>query len=244
MTRPRRSPAVAGRSSPRSAQRDQQVEREQSQRDGSSQRPERALRDCRGERLQAGAGVSAGRLRARAAWRRRLSAWRPFSGPYRPGGCCGETGGRPNSSAASPVAACGGGDKQPEPVQRLGRRQDGVSRHCGRTPADSATSRRSISTNRPDSGRFDQSALAVTWNSTIRPAPARRRVTSGVPSASVAQVWAASVRRGFGEHLPGHRHVRRNRAARRTASRAGTAPSRPAGSRTARRRAGGRRPAA
>ncbi len=39
------------------------------------------------------------------------------------------------------------------------------------TPTESATSRRSISTNRPDSGRSDQSALAVTWNSTMRPAP-------------------------------------------------------------------------
>ena len=49
-----------------------------------------------------------------------------------------------------------------------------------------------MSTNRPESGRSDQSALAVTWNSTMRPAPRACCVTSGVPSASCAQVWLAS----------------------------------------------------
>ena len=67
-----------------------------------------------------------------------------------------------------PAAAC---RQQAEPVQRLGRRQHACCPRCVATPADSATSRRSMSTNRPDSGRLDQSALAVTWNSTIRPAP-------------------------------------------------------------------------
>ena len=56
------------------------------------------------------------------------------------------------------------------------------------TPAASRLSRPSISTNRPDKGRFDQSAFAVTWNSTTRPAPSRRAVTTGVPSVSVAQL--------------------------------------------------------
>src|SRR5215813_11365374 len=48
------------------------------------------------------------------------------------------------------------------------------------------TVRRSISTKRPDSGRFDQSEFAVTWNSTIQPSPLRDAVTRGVPSASLA----------------------------------------------------------
>ena len=42
--------------------------------------------------------------------------------------------------------------------------------------------RRSISTNRPDSGRFDQSELAVTWKKITWPLPRLAAVTSGVPS--------------------------------------------------------------
>src|SRR5688572_12890015 len=53
------------------------------------------------------------------------------------------------------------------------------------------TARRSISTNRPDSGRFDQSEFAVTWNSTIQPSPRLDAVTRGVPSASLAQICAS-----------------------------------------------------
>ena len=51
--------------------------------------------------------------------------------------------------------------------------------------------RLSMSTKAPDSGRFDQRVSAVTWNSTITPLPRRLAVTSGVPSASVAQVRSA-----------------------------------------------------
>src|SRR5262249_53582 len=53
------------------------------------------------------------------------------------------------------------------------------------------TSRGSISTKLPDSGRSDQRVSAVTWNSTIMPLPRFTAVTSGVPSASVAQVRSA-----------------------------------------------------
>src|SRR5665213_2220493 len=59
------------------------------------------------------------------------------------------------------------------------------------TPSLSATIRRSISTKRPDSARFDHSALAVVWTSTIQPWPCFSAVTSGVPSASRAQVLPA-----------------------------------------------------
>jgi hypothetical protein len=41
---------------------------------------------------------------------------------------------------------------------------------------------------RPERGRLDQSALAVTWNSTTLPCPSGARVTSGVPSVSEAMV--------------------------------------------------------
>ena len=52
--------------------------------------------------------------------------------------------------------------------------------------------RRSISTKLPDSGRSDQRVSAVTWKSTIMPLPRFTAVTSGVPSASVAQVRSIS----------------------------------------------------
>ena len=53
-----------------------------------------------------------------------------------------------------------------------------------------------MSTNAPDSGRFDQRVSALTWNSTIMPLPRGCAVTSGVPSASVAQVRSVSVASG------------------------------------------------
>ena len=56
--------------------------------------------------------------------------------------------------------------------------------------------RLSMSTKAPDSGRSDQRVSPVTWNSTIRPLPRRAAVTSGVPSASVAQVFSLSVASG------------------------------------------------
>ena len=60
----------------------------------------------------------------------------------------------------------------------------------------SATMRLSMSTKAPDSGRSDQRVSAVTWNSTITPLPRRAAVTSGVPSASVAQVRSVSPESG------------------------------------------------
>ena len=94
------------------------------------------------------------------------------------------------SSARRPVAACGGADSRPKPSS-VSAGASTLASEIGATPADSATSRRSMSTNSPDNGRLDQSALAVTWNSTTRPAPRVACVTSGVPSASAAQVWPA-----------------------------------------------------
>src|SRR5690606_36085187 len=49
--------------------------------------------------------------------------------------------------------------------------------------------RRSISTNSPESGRLDQSELAVTWNSTSWLSPSALAVTRGVPSASLAHTF-------------------------------------------------------
>ena len=53
-----------------------------------------------------------------------------------------------------------------------------------------------MSMNSPDSARLDQSAFAVVWNRTIRPDPRAASVTSGVPSASAAQVWLCSSAEG------------------------------------------------
>ena len=51
--------------------------------------------------------------------------------------------------------------------------------------------RRSISTNRPDSGRFDQSELAVTWKKITWPSPRLAAVTSGVPSFRRAHTFTS-----------------------------------------------------
>ena len=77
----------------------------------------------------------------------------------------------------------------------------------------SATMRLSISTKLPDSGKFDQRVSPVTWNSTIRPLPRRAAVTSGVPSASVAQVLSLSVASGSAKNLARDGHVVRHRHA-------------------------------
>ena len=56
--------------------------------------------------------------------------------------------------------------------------------------------RLSISTKLPDNGKFDHRVSPVTWNNTIIPLPRRAAVTSGVPSASVAQVLSLSAASG------------------------------------------------
>ena len=71
--------------------------------------------------------------------------------------------------------------------------------------------RRSISTNRPDSGRFDQSELAVTWKNTTWPSPRLVAVTSGVPSLRRAHTFTSGAeRRRVGQHLLGHKHFGRH----------------------------------
>ena len=84
--------------------------------------------------------------------------------------------------------------------QPIGReRRSGVR---GRRPGrhaetlEKAMIRRSISTKLPESGRFDQLVSAVTWKRTSQPLPDCAAVTSGVPSASAAQVRSASAPSG------------------------------------------------
>ena len=50
------------------------------------------------------------------------------------------------------------------------------------TPGPSASTRSSICTNRPESGRVVQAVLAVVWTRISQPLPRRAPVTSGVPS--------------------------------------------------------------
>ncbi len=82
--------------------------------------------------------------------------------------CCGDS--NPSSADVSPVEA-----SLPSEEETLA----GVER---------STTRRSISTNRPDIGRFDQSEFAVTWKSTSWPFPCLAALTSGVPSLRRAQM--------------------------------------------------------
>ena len=99
---------------------------------------------------------------------------------------------------------------QPAPLQRpatqgANARAGSAMRPCrqsaARPPPATATptlawpwprriSRSSICKNRPESGRLDQLASALTCTSTIHPSPRRAAVTSGVPSASEAHVFS------------------------------------------------------
>ena len=69
--------------------------------------------------------------------------------------------------------------------------------------------RRSISTNRPDSGRFDQSELAVTWKKMSWPSP---RLAAGDERRAVLQarphLHLGSEPRRVGQHLPVDQHFR------------------------------------
>ncbi len=191
-------------------------------------------------RSRAPASTSPMRFLARAGHRRRrlrrgqmapTGSARAGRSPARTGRAGGAA--RPpslaTSSAGRAVAVDGGAHELAEPVQRLGRAPAGRRPAASpATPADSATSRRSMSTNRPESGRSDQSALAVTWNSTMRPAPRGAAVTSGVPSASRAQVCSARCGARLGQHLARHLSPRPAPAGPRTASRCGNGAS-PAG---------------
>ena len=64
-----------------------------------------------------------------------------------------------------------------------------------------------MSTNRPESGRFDQVVSAVTWKRTTRPSPRRSAVMIGVPSASEAQVLRGEIAVRFGENLAAHAEI-------------------------------------
>ena len=147
-----------------------------------------------------------------------------------------------NSSAGSPVAACGG-SQQPVAVQRLRRRKNGVV-GVGATPAERATSRRSMSTNRPGQRQVRPVGVGGDMEQHDPPgAPRRLRHQR----RAVRQRRPGVARRGRPTVRPapgGSPSPRPAPPARRTASSRGTAPARPARSRTARRPAADRRPAA
>ena len=108
----------------------------------------------------------------------------------------------------------GGRRRRHQPAGAVQQFDRGRARRCRRrpvTPPLSATSRRSMSTNRPDSGRFDQSGLAVAVTSTIQPSPRFCEVTSGVPSASRAQLRSGQIERRLGQDLPVDLDVGRDR---------------------------------
>ena len=123
--------------------------------------------------------------------------------------------------------SAGGDDEDAVAVERRAAARRvwvvGVARLCADLVAalrPAPTIRRSMSTNRPESGRFDQVVSAVTWKSTIRPSPRLSAVTIGVPSASAAQVLRVQVAVGLGEDLAADADLGRHRRGRRTGSRA------------------------
>ena len=84
---------------------------------------------------------------------------------------------------------------KPSSTDTAGRLVSPASSRAG-VPADSASSRLSMSTYSPDSGSDDQLGLAVMWNITFQPAPMPCAVISGVPSASRAQTRLSSSAEG------------------------------------------------
>ena len=150
-----------------------------------------------------------------------------------------------NSSAGRPVAACGGGGQQAEAVQRLGRRQHGVLLGVGATPDREVDQPAQHVHEQP--GQRQVGPVGIGGDVEQHDAAGAARapaVTSGVPSASAAQVGCARSRRGLGQHLAVHLHLVGHRQAGERRAGGERRQRRPAGSRTARRRAGGRRPAA
>ena len=92
-------------------------------------------------------------------------------------------------------ALAGGGPRRAK-ASRVSMGGRGAVAAVSTTPWPRATRRRSISTKRPEIGRFDHAALAVVWTSTSHPLPLFSAVTRGVPSSSRAQVLAARSRDG------------------------------------------------
>ena len=157
-----------------------------------------------------GGGTAPPRLSARryAALRRSIAACRRGV-PYQPGGWRGEGTVASKAAPASGTAAGGGAPRRPKP-SRVSTGGSAASASAPWMPADSATIRRSICTNSPDSGRFDHSAVAVTWNSTMRPRPARFRGDQRRAVGEARPAPLGQARRGLGQHLPLHRHLLRH----------------------------------
>ena len=110
---------------------------------------------------------------------------------------------------ARPRRSASGGDRRraPRPARRGGRRRraGGWARaapvRAPPTPGPSASTRCSISTNRPESGSVVQAVLAVVWTRISQPLPRGAPVTSGVPSDRRGQGRRREVGAGLGQHL-------------------------------------------
>ena len=204
------APAIRRRSSPRSPSAISRSSASSSTASASSGGPSACSGTVAANCSTRAPGDQRRRLR-RQAWRRPGSA-RAGRSPARTARADGAA--TPavasNASAASPAAAGGGVDSRPNPSSvSAGASMAWPS--AAATPTDSATSRRSMSTNKPDSGRLDQSALAVTWNSTMRPAPLVASVTSGVPSRQRRPGVRGEIGARLGQHLAVDRHLGRHR---------------------------------
>ena len=239
--------AIAGRSSPRSPQPDQQVDRQQRQappRSATARSPARCPTALK--RLQRWPPAPA---RPQPACRHRArQVQRPAPGlrPIQPRRM--EPGRHPSSQTPPRSQPGRGRRRRPqhaEPVQRLRRAERIAASGVAATPADSATKPlQHVRETGPISGRFDQSAFAVTWNSTTRPGAAgrlrhQRRAVGQPGPAMVGELRGglAPAPAALTVHLIGHRQPGERRRW------AGTPPIWPAGSRTAPRQAADPRPA-
>ena len=190
---------------------EEQQQRRGEQRSGASDHARRAAQSSRARSPAGSAAIGVRRSPAGGEVERAPAA----RAAVEPGGCCGRGVGLADLRRGDRAGMSAAGSLQlAEAVERLATAAKARRRSAWRLRA--AASRRapdrrcarSISTNRPESGRFDQSALAVTWNSTTSPCPAargdqRRAVLRASPRSASARSAI-----GLGQHLAGDRHIR------------------------------------
>ena len=180
---------------------DQRVEQEQAKR-CEKNRPAQILRLALAVEFVAGAGQRRDvERRQPIGGRQRIDREQALRRPVKAGRMVG--GGAAGKSVGTGRAVAGGAMKRPKPsrtrlaaiIARAVLLLSPPVSAMALVPA-SATTRLSMSTKVPDSGKSDQRVSPVTWKRMISPLPRRAAVTSGVPSASVAQVFSLNAASG------------------------------------------------
>ena len=129
-----------------------------------------------------------------------------------PGGISADGRASASRSPGTPATRLGG-SRSPKPFSTCSGVQVVPSSAPASAPSPPAlwVSRSSICTKRPDSGRFDQSALAVTWNRTTRPSPSALAGDQRRAVLEARQHPIGQVRIGLRHHLARDVDVRRHR---------------------------------